>query len=59
MVLNEVTRQNGHGYGNGYGYGHGYAPYASEAALAAVPVPANGKAADTAAIVTKHGRRGH
>ena len=58
-VLNEVTRQNGygHGYGNGYGYGYGYGTYASETALANVPVPANGQAADAEAIVTKHSRR--
>ena len=58
-VLNEVTRQSGygHGYGNGYGYGYGYGTYASETALANVPVPANGQAADAAAIVTKHSRR--
>ena len=58
-VLNEVTRQNGygHGYGNGYGYGYGYGPYASEVALASVPVPTNGQSADSAAIASKHGRR--
>ena len=58
-VLNEVTRQNGygHGYGNGYGYGYGYRPYASEVALANVPVPTNGQSADSAAITSKHGHR--
>jgi capsular exopolysaccharide synthesis family protein len=59
-VLNEVTRQNGYGqgYGNGYGYGYGYGSYAAdEVALPTVPVPANGQAADAAAIVSKHGRR--
>ena len=59
-VLNEVTRQSGygHGYGSGYGYGYGYGSYAAaEVALPTVPVPANGKATDAAAIVSKHGRR--
>ena len=56
-VLNEVTRQSGYGHGYGSGYGYGYGTYASETALANVPVPANGKAADAAAIVTKHSRR--
>jgi succinoglycan biosynthesis transport protein ExoP len=61
-VLNEVTRQNGYGqgYGNSYGYGsgYGYGSYAAdEVALPTVPVPANGKATDAAAIVSKHGRR--
>jgi polysaccharide biosynthesis transport protein len=60
MVLNEVTRQNGYGqgYGNGYGYGYGYGSYAADVPLRNVPVPANGKAADAAAVVSKHGRRG-
>jgi len=56
-VLNEVTRQNGYGHGYGYGYGYGYGSYASEVALANMPVPANGQSANPTAIVSKHGRQ--
>jgi hypothetical protein len=60
MVLNEVTKQNGygHGYGSGYGYGQGYGSYAREVPLQSAATPANGKSADTAAIGSRHGRRG-